>query len=69
MEIFSILGISSWFSSKEYICNTGDRGSIPRLGKLSGEGNDNPLQYNYLGNPMDRGALWATVHRVAKSQT
>ena len=67
MEIFSILGISSWFSSKEYICNTGDTGSIPRLGKLSGEGNDNPLQYNYLGNPMDRGAWRNTAHGVSKS--
>ena len=34
-----------------------------------GEGNGNPLQYSYLGNPMDRGAWWATVHGVAKSQT
>ena len=34
-----------------------------------GEGNGNPLQYSCLENPMDRGAWWATVHRVAKSQT
>ena len=33
------------------------------------EGNGNPLQYSYLGNPMDRGAWWATVHRVKKSWT
>ena len=32
-----------------------------------GEGNGNPLQYSYLGNPMDRGAWWATVHGVTKS--
>ena len=30
------------------------------------EGNGNPLQYSCLKNPMDRGAWWATVHRVAK---
>ena len=36
---------------------------------LSGEGKGNPLQYSCLENPMDRGAWWATVHRVAKSQT
>jgi len=30
------------------------------------EGNGNPLQYFCLGNPMDRGAWWATVHRVCK---
>ena len=34
-----------------------------------GEGNGNPLQYSYLGNPMDGGAWWAAVHGVAKSQT
>ena len=44
-------------------------GSIPGSGRSPGEGNGNPLQYSCLGNPMDRGAWWATVHRVAKSQT
>ena len=34
-----------------------------------GEGNDNPLQYSCLENPMDGGAWWATVHRVTKSRT
>ena len=43
-------------------------GSIPGLGRSPGEGNGNPLQYSCLGNPMDRGAWWATVHGVAKSQ-
>ena len=33
------------------------------------EGNGNPLQYSCLDNPMDRGAWWAAVHRVAKSRT
>ena len=46
-----------------------DRGSIPELGRSPGGGNGNPLQYSCLENPMDRGALWATVHRVAKSWT
>ena len=36
--------------------NAGDLGSIPGLGRSPGEGNDNPLQYSFLGNPMDRGA-------------
>jgi len=36
---------------------------------MCGEGNGNPLQYSCLGNPMDRGAWWATVHGVEKSQT
>ena len=34
-----------------------------------GEGNDNPLRYSCLENPMDRGAWWATVHGITKSQT
>ena len=47
----------------------GDLGSIPGLGRFPGAGNGNPLQYSCLENPMDGGALQATVHRVAKSQT
>ena len=43
--------------------------SIPGLGRSLGGGHGNPLQYSCLENPMDRGAWWATVHRVAKSQT
>ena len=46
-----------------------DVGSIPGLGRPSGEGYSNPLQYSYLENPRDRGAWQATVHRVTKSQT
>ena len=37
--------------------NVGDPGSIPGLGRSSGEGNGNPLQYSCLENPMDRGVL------------
>ena len=47
--------------------DSGDTVSIPGLGRSCGEGNGNPLQYSCLENPMDRGAWWATVHRVAKS--
>ena len=50
-------------------CNPGDLGSIPELGRYPEEGNSNPLQYSCLENPMDGGAWWATVHRVAKNQT
>ena len=46
----------------------GDMGSIPGSGRSPREGNGNPLQYSCLRNPMDRGAWWATVHEVAKSQ-
>ena len=48
--------------------SAGDTGSIPGLGRSLGEGNGNPLQYSCLKSPMDRGAWWATVCGVAKSQ-
>ena len=51
---------------KESVCNAGDMGSIPGSGRSPGEGNGNPLQYSCLENPMDRGALRATVHGVAR---
>ena len=51
---------------KNLPANAGDTGSIPGLGRSSGEGNGNPLQYSCLGNPMDRGAWRATAHGVAK---
>ena len=46
-----------------------DPGSIPGSGRSPGGENDNRLQYSCLENPMDRETWWATVHRVAKSQT
>ena len=49
--------------------DTGDTGLIPESGRPLGEGNGNPLQYSCLGNPMERGAWWATAHGVRKSQT
>ena len=41
-----------------------DMGSVPGSGRSPGGGNGNPLQYSCLENPVDRGAWWATVHRV-----
>ena len=55
--------------SKESACSERDLGSVPGSGRSPGEGKGNPLQYSCLENPMDRGAWWATVHGVAKSQT
>ena len=54
---------------KRLAYNAGDLGSIPGLGRSSGEGNGNPLRYSCLENPMDREAWWATVHWVKKSRT
>ena len=53
---------------KNLLANAGDVGSIPGSGRSPGEGNGHTLQYSCLGNPMDRGAWQAAVHRVAKGQ-
>ena len=55
--------------TKESACNAGDPGWIPGLGRSSGEGSGNPLQYYCVENPMDRGAWWVTDRGVAKSPT
>ena len=44
-----------------------DVGSVPGSERCPAEGNGNPLQYSCLENPIERGALWATVHEVTKS--
>ena len=46
-----------------------DAGSISRSGRSPGGGHSNPFLYSCLENPMDRGAWWATVHGISKSQT
>ena len=51
---------------KESTCNAGDMGSTPGSGRSFRGGNGNPHQYSYLENPTDRGAWWATVHRISK---
>ena len=64
--VMAPMDFPSGSASKEFACNAGDLDSIPGLGRFSGEGNGNPLQYSCLGNPIDRGAWQATVHRVAE---
>ena len=41
---------------------------VPGSGRSPGSGHDNPLEYSCLENPVDRGAWWATVHGITKSQ-
>ena len=62
-------GFSWWLSGKESACNTGVASSIPGSGGSLGVGLGNLLRYSYLENPMDTGAWWAAVHRVAKIWT
>ena len=63
------MGFPGGSDGKESACNAGDPGSIPGEGRFPGEGNGNLLQYSCLENSMDRGAWWAKVHGVTKSQT
>ena len=62
---------SRWLSSKESACRAGAesaKGSVIESGRVPAGGQGNPLQYFYLENPMGRGALWATIHRVSKTE-
>jgi len=54
---------------KQFACNAGDPGSIPKSCRSPGEGNGNPLQYSCLENSINRGTWQATVHGVPKSWT
>ena len=64
-----IWGFPGGSEGKASACNAGDCSSIPGSGRSPGQGNGNPLRYSCLENPTDRGAWWATVHGVTKSQT
>ena len=67
LEYRQLTGFLGDLDSKEFICSAGNLGSVPGLGRSPREGNGYSLQCSCLENPMDRGAWWATVHRVAKS--
>ena len=68
-SLVTIMGFPGGSDSKGSAYNGGDLGSIPGVGRCPGGGDGSPLQYSCLENHMDGGAWWATVHRVAKSQT
>ena len=69
MISFPFRGFPGSSDSKEPACSMGDPGSILGSGRSPGEGNDNPHQYSFLENSMDRRVWLAIVHKVAKSQT
>ena len=73
MSLKDTKGFSGGASGKVPACQCRrllrDMGSTPGSGRSPGEGHGNPLQCSCLENPMDRGTWWATIHRVAKSQT
>ena len=60
MRALHIMGCPGGSDGKESVCNAGDPGSIPGLGRSPGGGHGDPLQCSCLENPMDRGAWWAT---------
>ena len=65
--------VAQWLKKKKNLSvnarDAGGTGSVPGLRRSLRGGHGNPLQYTCLENPMDRGAWWATVYKVAKSQT
>ena len=63
------MGFPDGSDCKESASNAEDTGLTPGSVRSPGGGNGYPLQYYYLENSMDRGAWWATVHGVSKSQT
>ena len=66
MIIINNEGCPGGSDGKESACNAGDLSSVPGLGRSSGEGNGNPLQYSCLENSTDRGAWPATVNGVQR---
>ena len=63
-----IYRLPRWLNGKESACQC-MRHEIPGLGRYPGKENGNPLQYSYLGNPMDRGGWWTKSRGLQKSQT
>ena len=68
-ECFAILLSQVRLVVKNLPANGVNLGLIRESGKSPGGGNDNPFQYSCLRNHVDRGAWWATVPEVTKSQT
>ena len=69
LSIYPSIYFPGGSDGKESACNVGDLGLIPGLGRSSGEGNGNPLQYSCLENSMDRGAWRVIVLGITKSRT
>ena len=66
LGIVIVMGFPGGASGKEDVSNVD---SISGLGRSSGVGSSNPMQYSFLENFMNRGAWWVTVHGVTKSWT
>ena len=64
-----ILGFPGGSVGKEFACNEGELGLIPRSRRSPGEGNGYCLHYSCLENSRDRGAWWTTIHEVTENRT
>ena len=63
--MLTLLGFLGGTEVKNPLANSGDPGDlswIPGPGSYPGEGNDNPFQYSFMENFMNKAAWWATVH-------
>ena len=69
LKIVLAMNFPGGLDGKASAYNLGDPGLIPGLGRASGEGNGNAVQYSCQENSLDRGAWWVAVHRVTKSRT
>ena len=65
--VITKLGFPGGSAVKNSPASVTDPGSIPGSGRCPGGGHGNLFRYSCLGNPMDQGALWATVHSVTES--
>ena len=63
------LGFPGGSDGKESACSAGDPGLVPGSGGSPGEGSGHPLRYSCREDSMDRGAWWATVHRITEHET
>ncbi|RJF76191.1 hypothetical protein D4Z77_08630 [Campylobacter coli] len=61
-----VVGFPGGSMVKNPLASAGDVGSILESERHPGERNGYPFQYSCLGNPMDRGAWWTTVHGVPR---
>ena len=66
MESIALNGFPGWPANAG---DVRDMGLIPGSGRFPGGRHGNSFQHSCLENPIDRGAWWATIHRVARSQT
>ena len=64
--MYTYVGLPWWLSGKESACHCRRHTFGPWVGTIPWRRKWQPLQYSYLGNPMDKGAWYTTVHGVAE---